>query len=313
VVRAARIAPPSRSTVAITGTSVGTHHAKSSHTGALWSSSTQSPTAHADVARATIPRRTSTHAVGGASTGQGPQTSGRIERRGSAGQRRQRRRGGRRTRPHTERASQAEGRTKEEAEDIDQPSNEEEDTGTGRQRAPRATQVKFPMEEEFQKGYIWGLLFQFDAAFDNIRPVQHVETNHRCLSQRRVRDMYKRLGGPDASLVSPLTLRSIAYLVAERNEENETRYREVPFGRADAIWQFDGAFLTHGNLVSGDMEKSRMSWLQNCIVWEPVDGQHIVVACHLAKEDFLQGRMSTEVYNRSYAKHKARVIMFNQP
>jgi hypothetical protein len=50
-----------------------------------------------------------------------------------------------------------------------------------------------------------------------------------------VRDMYKRLGGPDASMVSPLTLRPIAYLVAERDEENETRYREVLFGRADAI------------------------------------------------------------------------------
>jgi hypothetical protein len=102
-------------------------------------------------------------------------------------------------------------------------------------------------------------------------------------------------------------------LVAERDEENETRYREVPFGRTDAIWQFDGTFLTHGNLVSGDVEKSRMSWLQNRIVWEPVDGQHIVAACHLAKEDFLQGRMTTDVYNMSYAKHKARVIMFNQP
>jgi hypothetical protein len=235
VVRAARVAPPSKSTVAITGTSVGTHHAESSRAGALRSSSTQSPTAHVDVARATVPRRTSTHVVGGASTGQGPQTSGRIERGGSVGQRRRRKGGGRRTRPRTERASQAEGRTEEEAEDIDQPSDEEEDTGTGRQRAPRATQVKFPMEEEFQKGYIWGPSFQFDAAFDNIRPVQHVETNHRCLFQRRVRDMYKRLGGPDASLVSPLTLRPIAYLVAERNEENETRYREVPFGRADAI------------------------------------------------------------------------------
>jgi hypothetical protein len=100
--------------------------------------------------------------------------------------------------------------------------------------------------------------------------------------------------------------------VAERNEENETRYRKVPFGRADAIRQFDGAFLTHGNLVSSDIEKSRMSWLQNRIVWELVDGQHIVAAWHLAKEDFLQGRMSTEVYNRSYAKHKARVIIFNQ-
>jgi hypothetical protein len=73
--------------------------------------------------------------------------------------------------------------------------------------------------------------------------------------------MYKRLGGPDASLVSPLTLQPIAYLVAKRDEENETRYKEVPFGRADAIWQFDGVFLTHGNLVSDDVEKSRMSWL----------------------------------------------------
>jgi hypothetical protein len=78
--------------------------------------------------------------------------------------------------------------------------------------------------------------------------------------------MYKRLGGLDASLVSQLILRSIACLVAERDEENETRYKEVPFGRADAIRQFDGAFLTHGNLVSGDVEKSRMSWLQNRIV-----------------------------------------------
>jgi hypothetical protein len=114
-------------------------------------------------------------------------------------------------------------------------------------------------------------------------------------------------------MVSPLTLRPIAYLVAERDEENKTRYMEVHFGRADAIRQFDGAFLIHGNLVSGDVEKNRMSWLQNHIIWEPVDGQHIVAACHLAKEDLLQGRMTTEVYNRSYAKLKARVIMFNQP
>jgi hypothetical protein len=71
VVRAARVALPSRNTVAITSTSVGTHHAESSRAGALRSSSTQSPTAHADVARATIPQRTSTHVVGGASSGQG--------------------------------------------------------------------------------------------------------------------------------------------------------------------------------------------------------------------------------------------------
>ena len=43
-----------------------------------------------------------------------------------------------------------------------------------------------------------------------------------------------------------------------------------------------------------------------------MDGQHIIAACHLAKEDFLQERMTTEVYNKSYAKYKTRVIMFNQ-
>jgi hypothetical protein len=47
--------------------------------------------------------------------------------------------------------------------------------------------------------------------------------------------------------------------VAERDEEKEMRYRKVPFGRTDAIRQFDGAFLTHGNLIFGDIEKSRMS------------------------------------------------------
>ena len=99
--------------------------------------------------------------------------------------------------------------------------------------------------------------------------------------------MYKRLGGLDASLISPLTLRPFAYLVAERNKDNETRYREVRFGREDVIRQFESAFLLHGNLVSGDIKKSMMSWLQNRIVWKPVDGQHIVGACNLAKEDFL--------------------------
>jgi hypothetical protein len=79
VVRAPRVAPPSRSIVALTGTSVGAHHAESSRVGALRSSSAQSPTTHVDVARAIVPRRTLAHVVGGASTGQGPQTSGRIE------------------------------------------------------------------------------------------------------------------------------------------------------------------------------------------------------------------------------------------
>ena len=59
--------------------------------------------------------------------------------------------------------------------------------------------------------------------------------------------------------------------MAERDEDNKTRYKEVPFIKVGAIRQFNGAFLTHGNLVSDDIEKNRMSWLQNRIIWELVD------------------------------------------
>jgi hypothetical protein len=126
VVRAPRIAPPSRGTIVPTGTSVSAHHAESSRTGALRSSSAHSRAAHVDVVKATVSRRTVAHAIGGAFAGQGPQTSRRTERGGSAGGGRRRRGGRRRTRPRTERASQAEGRIEEEAKDIDQPSDEEE-------------------------------------------------------------------------------------------------------------------------------------------------------------------------------------------
>ena len=54
VVRAPRIARPSRGTVPSTGTSVGVHHAESSSVEALQSSSPQSPEALANVARATV-------------------------------------------------------------------------------------------------------------------------------------------------------------------------------------------------------------------------------------------------------------------
>ena len=42
----------------------------------------------------------------------------------------------------------------EEAEDIDEPSDKEEDIVTRWRKAPRVSQIKFPTKEEFQKGFI---------------------------------------------------------------------------------------------------------------------------------------------------------------
>ena len=94
VVRAPCVARPSRDIVPTTSTFVGVHHAKSSRTGALRSSSPQSPEAPTDVARAMVLLRTSAHAVGGAFSREGPHTSRRNEEGGSASRGRRGRRGG---------------------------------------------------------------------------------------------------------------------------------------------------------------------------------------------------------------------------
>ena len=72
VVRAPRVVHPSRNIIAPTSTSVSVHHAESSRAGVLWSFSPQSLVAQANIARATVPHKTSAHAVGGASSRQGP-------------------------------------------------------------------------------------------------------------------------------------------------------------------------------------------------------------------------------------------------
>ena len=176
-----------------------------------------------------------------------------------------------------------EGTYKDEAEDIDDALDEDESTTIVRGRAPRDPQVKFPTEDEFQGGYIWGQDLYFEASIENIRSVQNVDTNHRILSQRRVIEMYRQLEGHEASLVTPLTLQSIAYIIEDIGPDNERRQREVFFGAHCEQMEFEAAYLQNASAVSSRTEDNQRQWLENNIIWEPVDGQHIVVACRLAK------------------------------
>jgi hypothetical protein len=53
--------------------------------------------------------------------------------------------------------------------------------------------------------------------------------------------------------------------------------------------------------------------LENNIVWEPVDGQHIVVACRLSKAQEQAGLISEEEFRTRFAKLKAKFIVFKNP
>jgi hypothetical protein len=53
--------------------------------------------------------------------------------------------------------------------------------------------------------------------------------------------------------------------------------------------------------------------LENNIVWEPVDGQHIVAACRLAKAQEQAGLISEEEFRTRFTKHRAKFIVFKNP
>jgi hypothetical protein len=55
--------------------------------------------------------------------------------------------------------------------------------------------------------------------------------------------MYRRLEGHEASLVMPLTLQPIAYIVKDVGLDNERRQREVLFGAHGGQMEFEVAYL----------------------------------------------------------------------
>jgi hypothetical protein len=179
---------------------------ETSRVATMKSTSSQNTAAKAELASATPRRGTSTQSPASVSVIERLRTTSGTQTEASASRARRTGACAPHSLPHKERTSQVQGMNEEEAEDTDQSFDEEDNTATARERAARGPQVKFPMEEEFQAGYIWGHDALFDASIDNIRAVKNVETNHHCLSQQRMREMYQRLAGNEASLVTPLTL-----------------------------------------------------------------------------------------------------------
>jgi hypothetical protein len=58
-----------------------------------------------------------------------------------------------------------------------------------------------------------------------------------------VKEIYMRLAENEASLITPLTLRSIAYIVDEVGPNDERQRREVPFLASHTMKEFETAYL----------------------------------------------------------------------
>ena len=125
--------------------------------------------------------------------------------------------------------------------------------------------------------------------------------------------MYWRLAGNEASLVTPLTLQSIAYIVEEVSPENESWQREVPFRMTNTVKEFEAPYLQNASVVPGMHNMNRTQWLQNNIIWESVNRQYIVAACVQAQKKNEVELLSDEDFLTIYIWQKAKFIVFDNP
>ena len=126
--------------------------------------------------------------------------------------------------------------------------------------------------------------------------------------------MYNRLKDSKANKMSAITLCPIAYRYEQVNEGAEADVIEKSFSHEGAAREFEVAFLKHcpaDPYISNVMLKTR--WLQNNIVWELVDGQHIVAACKRAQQENCKGKMFDEEYRKRFAERKAKFVVCNNP
>jgi hypothetical protein len=64
---------------------------------------------------------------------------------------------------------------------------------------------------------------------------------------------------------------------------------------------------------NGDEDQARGAFLR-CFTWEPVDGQHIRVACQeLASEDLKNGLMRADEYESLFTRWSAQVVIYDEP
>ena len=207
-------------------------------------------------------------------------------------------------------------RTPEEEEFHDLPNDPEEDVQEESEipfEVPTSQRFKAPVptEEEIARGSIWGTIM-FPAHIDRLVSVVNPETNHRVLSQKRLQDVYKRLRDPQLkSQVSKLVLRPIKYIMYTRNDDGTQEQHEVFLPEVGAARAFEQAFLAHGDRHLAGIDASRRIWLTEQIIWEPVDGQHIVAACKLAQEERKNGNLSEAEYIETFERRDAMFVVYD--
>ena len=79
----------------------------------------------------------------------------------------------------------------------------------------------------------------------------------------------------------------------------------MPFPKYGAASEFDRVYIFHSG------KAFELKWLEENIVWKPVDRQHVVAACKLAWDKRLSGDLSADEYFECFDCRQATFEVFD--
>jgi hypothetical protein len=161
------------------------------------------------------------------------------------------------------------------------------------------------MKMKLQEGYVYGTMFTFEVEVSKVDAPTNPCTNHRFLNKDNVERVYNLLCSDSIARaqVSPMILRPKTYI-----GEDGVEVEFLEDGGKDRFHKLRDAYARE----NGDEDQARGAFLR-CFTWEPVDGQHIRVACQeLASEDLKNGLMRADEYESLFTRWSIQVVIYDE-
>ena len=168
--------------------------------------------------------------------------------------------------------------------------------------------MTLPTEAKLEEGYVYGKDFRWSVPIMQVRQPVGPLTNQWILNVQNALDVYKLLSSAAHKDVSCLTLRPIEY----RSSSDGLSVTFGGIGGQQAFILEVTAWTTQEGIDPARVPSEVHRFLTN-VVWEPVDGQHILWACkYIARDEYEKGTLRDNVYNR-FLRRPATVLVYNDP
>ena len=163
----------------------------------------------------------------------------------------------------------------------------DDDAPRAQRALPRVTEVTLPTEAELEEGYVYERDFRWSVPITQVRQPVGLLTKQQILSVQNALDVYKLLSSAAREDVSCLTLCPIEY----RPSSNGLSVTFGGVGGQQAFISEVTAWATREGIDPARVPSEVYRFFAN-VVWEPVDGQHILWACkYIARDEYEKGTL----------------------